>query len=125
MFRYSATMKQYVFAQHQEKYRIMGKQPVTKISAKRLTDFTSLAVSKKNKIQLLNYIPNYGLKYISEYKVDGELIDWTWFQDKLQRPENFSPILVLIIEKNDVRSTKTLNWSGGQSFHPRPSFPPR
>jgi len=108
MLSYSAKLKQYVFADVKEKYRLMGRKLITKISSKKLTDYDTLAVSTKNKIQLLNYIPNYGLKFISEYKVDGKLVDWTWFQDVLPRPENFTPILLLIVEKNDVRSIKAL-----------------
>merc|ERR1712168_1123009 len=87
---------------------LAGRLQITKISSKKLTDYDTLAVSTKNKIQLLNYIPNYGLKFISEYKVDGKLVDWTWFQDVLPRPENFTPILLLIVEKNKVRSIKAL-----------------
>jgi hypothetical protein len=111
ILEYSMVDQAYVYSSVAFKHRLLVDTPISKVQAKKFTDYTTLAISTANKIAIHNFIPNVGVELISEYVVRDELIDWTWFQDSLPKTkssENLSTIIFIIKRQDGVRSSESL-----------------
>jgi len=111
ILEYNMVDEQYVYSPVVQKHTLRRDNPVTKIQAKKVSDYVSIAMSCDGVIEIYDFIVNVGLQKVSDYLVHGNLVDFTWFTQRLAKTESkedLTTLLFIVKEMGGVQSTETL-----------------
>jgi hypothetical protein len=111
MLEYNMVNELYVYSPVIHKHKCRRDNPVTKIQAKQISDYVSIALSCNGVIEIYDFIVNVGIQKVSDYIVHGNLVDWTWFTERLPKTksiEDLTTLLFIVKEMGGVQRTETL-----------------